>query len=169
MADVSVHQGDLTAWVVDAIVNAANNDLILGSGLAGAIARRGGPSIQAECQAHGSIEVGQAAITGAGDLPAKFIIHQASMGVGKRVTEQSLRSSTVAAFQLAEDNGLASIAFPATGTGVGGFDMRRCAEIMIGEAQRFLAAAENVRDVLFVLFDEDAREVFQQVADATFA
>ena len=169
MVDVSVHQGDLTAWDVDAIVNAANNDLILGSGLAGAIARRGGPSIQAECHAHGPIEVGQAAITGAGNLPARFIIHQASMGVGQRVTEESLRSSTVAAFELAEEKKLTSIAFPATGTGVGGFDMRRCAEIMIGEAKQFLAAAKNVRDVHFVLFDDDAREVFQQVADATFA
>ncbi|MHC4985760.1 MAG: macro domain-containing protein [Planctomycetota bacterium] len=168
MADVSVHQGDLTAWDVDAIVNAANNDLALGSGLAGAIARRGGPSIQAECNAHGPIEVGQAAITGAGDLPARFIIHQASMGIGKRVTEQSLRSSTAAALELAEGKGLTSIAFPATGTGVGGFNMRRCAEIMIAEAKRFLATAKNVRDVHFVLFDEDARDVFQQVADTVF-
>ena len=168
MADVSVHQGDLTAWEVDAIVNAANNDLVLGGGVAGAIARRGGPSIQAECHAHGPIEVGQAAITGAGDLPAKFVIHQASMGIGKRVTEESLRSSTAAALQLAEEKKLASVAFTATGTGIGGFDIRRCAEIMIGETKRFTGSAKNVRDIHFVLFDEDARDVFQQVADAVF-
>lgn len=168
MADVTIHQGDLTAWDVDAIVNAANNDLVLGGGLAGAVARHGGPSIQAECKAHGPIEVGQAALTGAGDLPARHVIHQASMGIGKPTTEDSLRSSTAACLQLAEENALTSIAFPATGTGIGGFDIRRCAEIMLTEAKAFAAAAKSVRDIHFVLFDDDARDVFQDVANELF-
>ena len=110
MINISIHQGDLTAWRVDAIVNAANNDLILGGGLAGAIARRGGPTIQQACYAHGPIDVGQAALTTAGDLPARFVIHQASMALGQAPTEESLRRSTAAALALAEEHELASIA-----------------------------------------------------------
>ena len=168
MADVTIHQGDLTAWDVDAIVNAANNDLVLGGGLAGAVARHGGPSIQAECKAHGPIEVGQAAMTAAGDLPARHVIHQASMGIGKPTTEDSLRSSTAACLQLAEDNGLASIGLPATGGGIGGFDIHRCAEIMLTEAKTFAATAKSVQDIHFVLFDDDAHDVFHDVADKLF-
>lgn len=168
MLTVSVHQGDLTAWQVDAIVNAANNDLVLGGGLAGAIAAHGGPAIQAECTAHGPVEVGQAAMTGAGDLPAKHVIHQASMGIGAQPTEQSLRSSTAACLAMAETNGLTSIAFPATGTGIGGFDMAGCARIMMAEVAAFSESARNLTDVHFVLFDEDARAIFQTVADDLF-
>jgi len=164
MLNVSVHQGDLTAWQVDAIVNAANSDLVLGSGLAGAIARRGGPSIQRECKAHGPIQVGQAAITGAGDLPAKHVIHQASMGIGQLTDEDSLRRSTAAVLALAEQHGLSSVAFPATGTGVGGFDMQRCAEVMMDAVRAHAGQAKSLTDVHFVLFDEDAREIFQTVA-----
>ncbi|MHC4562462.1 MAG: macro domain-containing protein [Planctomycetota bacterium] len=163
-----IHQGDLTAWEVDAIVNAANNDLILGGGLAGAIARRGGPTIQAECSARSPIAVGGAAITGAGDLPAKHIIHQASMALGSATTEQSLRESTAAALALADNNDIRSIAFPAIGTGIGGFDTRRCAEVMLREVKTFMASAESIVDVDFVLLDEPTRAVFQDVADALF-
>lgn len=168
MINVTIHQGDLTAWRVDAIVNAANSDLILGGGLAGAIARRGGPGIQQECTAHGPIEIGQAAMTGAGDLPAKHVIHQASMGIGVLTTDRSLQESTAAALRLADQNGLKSVAFPATGTGVAGFDMRRCAEIMLGEVKAFRRSAHSVTDVHFVLLDAAAREIFEEVADGLF-
>ena len=104
MTRIHIEQGDLTSCGVDAIVNAANNDLVLGGGLAGAIRRRGGPAIQAECDAHGPVRVGQAALTGAGELPARYVIHQASMALGGRTTEKSLRDSTRAVLRIAEEN-----------------------------------------------------------------
>ena len=90
MTNIHVEQGDLTTVAVDAVVNAANNDLQLGGGLAGAIRRKGGPAIQKECDEHGPVAVGEAAITGAGELPAKFVIHQASMRLGGPTTPAGL-------------------------------------------------------------------------------
>ena len=167
MAVIHIRQGDLTACAVDAVVNAANNDLQLGGGLAGAIRRRGGPSIQQECDRHGAVEVGQAAITGAGNLPARFVIHQASMRLGGRTTADALRRSTRAVLALAEKHGLKTLAFPATGTGIAGFPLRDCARIMLAEVREHLARGSGLTDVHFVLFDEAARKVFQDVYDET--
>ena len=169
MAEIHIRQGDLTACEVDAIVNAANNDLVLGGGLAGAIRRKGGPTIQAECDAHGPVEVGGAAVTGAGDLPAKFVIHQASMHLGGRTTADALRRSTARVLELAEENGIRTLAFPATGTGIAGFDLRECARIMLEEVRNHLAAGTNLTDVHFVLFDEPSRATFQQALDTSRA
>jgi len=163
MTNIHITQGDLTSYETDAIVNAANNDLILGGGLAGAIRRKGGPSIQRECDAHGPVAVGQAAITGAGDLPARYVIHQASMSLGGRTTAESLKSSTRAVLELAEKHKLKTIAFPATGTGIAGFDLRKCAEIMLRTVAEHVAGPTSLTDVYFVLFDKAACEVFQQV------
>ena len=91
MTNIHIEKGDITGYEVDAIVNAANSDLALGGGLAGAIARRGGPEIQADCDRHGPVAVGGAAITTAGRLPAKYVIHQASMRLGEKTTAESLR------------------------------------------------------------------------------
>lgn len=165
MTNIHIERGDLTACEVDAIVNAANNDLMLGGGLAGAIRRAGGPSIQAECDAHGPVDVGGAAITGAGGLPAKFVIHQASMRLGGRTTADALRRSTARVLELAEENGVRTLAFPATGTGIAGFDLRECAKIMLEEVRAHIAVGTNLMDVHFVLFDEAARAVFQEVLD----
>jgi O-acetyl-ADP-ribose deacetylase (regulator of RNase III) len=147
-------------------VNAANNDLVLGGGLAGAIRRKGGGEIQAECDAHGPVQVGEAAITTAGRLPAKHVIHQASMRLGGRTTAEALRSSTRAVLKLAEQNDLRTLAFPATGTGIAGFDMRHCAEIMLDEVRKHIDAGTRLTDVHFVLFDDKARGVFQDVNEA---
>ncbi len=163
MTRIHIEQGDLTAREVDAIVNAANNDLQLGGGLAGAIRRKAGPTVQAECDRHGPVKVGEAAITGAGDLPARFIIHQASMRLGGRTTDESLRSSTAAVLALAEAHGVRTLAFPATGTGIAGFPMDRCARIMLGEVRRHVAAGSSLTDVHFVLFDAAACETFRRV------
>ena len=167
MTEIHVQLGDLTKSAVDAIVNAANNDLVLGGGLAGAIRRAAGPTVQEECNAHGPVRVGQAAITGAGNLPAKFVIHQASMRLGGRTTAEALRRSTAAVLALAEQNGVRTLAFPATGTGIAGFDPGRCAEIMLDEVRRHSAGATALTDVTFVLFDDRARTVFQDVLDRT--
>ena len=164
MAKIHIEQGDLTAKKVDAIVNAANNDLMLGGGLAGVIARKGGPTIQQECDRHGPVRVGEATITGGGELPARFVIHQASMALGGRTTAENLRRSTAAVLELAEKHGLRTLAFPATGTGIAGFDLRRCAEIMLEEVRRHLERPSSLTDVYFVLYDDQAYNQFLQEA-----
>ncbi|MHC4983270.1 MAG: macro domain-containing protein [Planctomycetota bacterium] len=163
MTRIHVEHGDITTYEVDAVVNAANNDLALGGGLAGAIARRGGPEIQAECSRHGPVKVGEAAVTTAGRMPAKYVIHQASMRLGGETTAENLRKSTQAVLSLAEENDIKTIAFPATGTGIAGFPMGKCAEIMLEEVQKHVAGETKLTDVYFVLFDAEAQRVFENV------
>jgi O-acetyl-ADP-ribose deacetylase (regulator of RNase III) len=160
---IVIEQGDLTEAEVDAIVNAANNDLQLGGGVAGAIRRKGGPAIQEGCNRIGSIAIGEAAITTGGKLKARHVIHAASMQLGGRTTAESLRASTRNSLARAAEKGIRSVAFPAVGTGIAGFSMRQCAEIMLDEAVRHLKGKTSIAQVRFVLFDSDAREVFEQV------
>ena len=163
---IIIQKGDITEVTVDAIVNAANNDLLLGAGVAGAIARKGGESIQKECKAIGSIPVGFAAITGAGKLKSKYVIHAASMGLGgMRTTAKSLKTSTAHSLRLAAEHGLKTIAFPAVGTGVSGFPMEECAEIMLREAAEHLSQDTSLETVYFILFDEASRGVFAATHD----
>ena len=169
MIRITLREGDLTDQAVDAIVNATNSDLLLGSGVAGAIARRGGPTIAAECAAHGPIPVGAAAITGGGALPARYVIHAAGMALGGPATPESVESALRAALECAVAAGLRTVAVPAIGAGVGGLALQRCAEISIGTARRFAeekgdtAALEEIR---FVLLGEPAYRVFEMVNDA---
>ena len=164
---ILIQQGDLTEMDVDAIVNAANNDLILGAGVAGAIARKGGESIQRECDEIGSIPVGYAAITGGGKLKARHVIHAASMSLGGvRTTAKTLRTSTAHSLRLAAERNLKSIAFPAIGTGVSGFPMDECAQIMLAEALQHLKGETSLDAIHFVLFDAASREVFQSAFEA---
>jgi O-acetyl-ADP-ribose deacetylase (regulator of RNase III) len=161
--EIIMIQGDITEMDVDAIVNAANNDLKLGAGVAGAIRRKGGPSIQEECDRIGRIPVGEAAVTGGGELKARYVIHAASMSLGSSTTEESLRLSTRNSLLRGHKKGLKSMAFPAIGAGIGGFPVKRCAEIMIGEVRQFLQRPTSLEKVYFVLFGEDTHEVFQTV------
>ena len=151
---------------VDAIVNAANTELVLGSGVAGAIYRRGGEVIQKECDAHGPVELGGAALTTGGSLPARFVIHAAAMRPGGAVNEDSLRGATRHSLEVARERKLRSIAFPAIGTGVGGFPVQRCAEIMLAEARAHLAGDTTLEEIHFVLYGEPALRVFEMVNDA---
>jgi O-acetyl-ADP-ribose deacetylase len=160
---VTVRQGDLTEASTDAIVNAANNDLQLGAGVAGAIRRKGGPAIQEECDRIGPLPLGEAAITSGGQLRAKHVIHAASMRLGGRTSEENLRSSTRNSLLRAQEKGLRSIAFPAVGTGIAGFAMERCAEVMLNEVRAHLSGATSVERVEFVLFDDAALQVFRRV------
>ena len=160
---IEIQQGDLTEMNTDAIVNAANNDLQLGGGVAGAIRRKGGPKIQAECDEIGMIPVGGAAITSGGDLKARHVIHAASMELGGRTSAQDLRSSTAHSLRIAAQNGLKSIAFPAVGTGIAAFPVRECAEIMLREAAKHLEGPTSVEKIYFVLFDRDALKTFEEV------
>ena len=159
---IQIQHGDLTEMDVDAIVNAANNDLILGAGVAGAIHRKGGEQIQRECNEIGSIPVGYAAITGGGKLKARYVIHAASMGLGGvRTTAKTLRTSTAHSLRLAAERNLKTIAFPAIGTGVSGFPMNECAQIMLEEAVRHLRGETSLETVYFILFDSASRDIFQ--------
>ncbi len=158
---IVIATGDLVEQSVDAIVNAANNDLVLGAGVAGAIRRRGGPEIQRECDAHGPIDVGKAAITGAGELPAQHVIHAASMALGGRTTRHSLKSSMDDSFRLAREHGVRTIAIPAVGTGVAGFPIDECARVMAGSLRDALTAGWQPLEVRFVLFSDEARLAFE--------
>lgn len=158
---VTLRQGDLTDAKVDAIVNAANNDLQLGGGVAGAIRRKGGPEIQAECDRIGTIALGEAAITGGGKLKARHVIHAASMRLGGRTSEQHLRASTRNSLKRAAEAGLKSIAFPAIGTGIAGFPIDRCATVMLEEIRAHLRDATSLEHVELVLFDAPALAAFE--------
>ena len=158
---IQVIKGDITNMDTDAIVNAANNHLWMGAGVAGAIKRKGGQIIEDEAMRQGPVEVGQAVLTTAGNLKAKYVIHAAGMGQDLRTDEAKIRAATANSLRLAEEKGLESIAFPAIGTGVGGFPMDRAAEVMIDEAKKFLAQATHLKRVVFVLFDDYSYQIFQ--------
>jgi O-acetyl-ADP-ribose deacetylase len=162
-SEITVRQGDLTEAKVDAIVNAANNDLILGGGVAGAIRKKGGPAIQNECDRIGPIALGEAAITGGGNLAAKHVIHAASMCLGQPTSEENLRKATHNSLLRAGEKGLKSIAFPAIGTGIAGFPMDRCAEVMLAEVRDYQNGPAPLERVEFVLFDNPSLAVFERV------
>ena len=159
-------EGDITDQPVDAIVNAANTRLRLGSGVAGAIREKGGPSIQEECDAIGSVALGGAAVTGAGRLPARHVIHAAAMHPGGGADEESVREAARSAFRLADELGLRTLAMPAIGAGVGGFPMQRCAEVLLAEARAHLRGKTSLEEIRFVLFGEPSYRVFEMVQDA---
>jgi O-acetyl-ADP-ribose deacetylase len=163
---ITLVEGDLTEQAVDAIVNAANSDLRLGAGVAGAIREKGGPSIQAECDRHGPIRVGEAAVTGAGDLPARYVIHAAGMSPGGRADEDSVRSAARHSFALASERGCTVIAVPAIGAGIGGLPPQRCAEVLLEEARAHLNGDTGLKEIRFVLFGEPMYRVFESVKDA---
>jgi O-acetyl-ADP-ribose deacetylase (regulator of RNase III) len=153
---IALLQGDLTEMDVDAIVNAANNDLQLGGGVAGAIRRKGGEAIQRECDAIGSIPIG-----GAARLRARYVIHAASMQLGGTTTARALRSSTAHALRVAAEKGLRTIAFPAVGTGIAGFPIPECARIMLLEVVEHLKKPTSLEKIYFVLFDAQALSEFE--------
>lgn len=155
-------KGDITEVEVDAIVNAANNELILGGGVAGAIGRKGGPRIQEECDRIGPIRLGEAAVTTAGNLKAYYVIHAASMEMGEQTTAKNLRSSTRNSLLRAEEKGFKTIAFPALGTGIAGFSMEECANIMISEVLEHLKSRTSLEKIYFVLFDDAALKTFEE-------
>ena len=162
-AKVVMTQGDLTEMETDAIVNAANNDLQLGGGVAGAIRRKGGDIIQKECDDIGTIPVGGAAITSGGNLKARYVIHAASMQLGGPTTALALRTSTAYSLRIASGKSLKTIAFPAVGTGIAGFPMKECAGIMLREVAEHLGRGSSLEKVHFVLFDSRALKTFENV------
>ncbi len=163
---IVTRQGDLTESGCEAIVNAANTDLILGAGVAGAIRTRGGPQIQTECDQIGPIALGEAAITTGGNLRTRYVIHAAGMHLGGRATERSLRDATRNSLKRATEKGITSVAFPAIGTGVAGFPIKRCAEVMLEEIRDYLEKQSLPERVEMVLFDQAALTAFEQALKA---
>lgn len=163
MGAISLCQGDITDLDVDAIVNAANNHLWMGAGVAGAIKRAGGQEIEDEAVKKGPIPVGEATVTGAGRLKAKHVIHAAAMGQDLRTDADKIRAATRNSLLRAEELKLRSIAFPALGTGVGGFSLTEAARIMIGVVRDHLVHSSFPQEVIFALRGEEAFKAFDQV------
>jgi len=163
---LEIAEGDITQADTDAIVNAANNHLWMGAGVAGAIKRAGGPEVEREAVAKGPIPVGSAVETTAGNLPHKYVIHGAVMGQDLRTDESLIAETTKSCLQLADRLGLGSLALPAFGTGVGGFPLDDCATIMVREVTDFATSAQSLRRVVFVLFGDAAFMAFRRAASA---
>lgn len=161
---IEIVDDDIAAQTTDAIVNAANNAFWMGSGVAGAIKSRGGKSIEDEAMAQGPVEPGECVLTAAGRLQAKHVIHAAVMGQDLETSATLIETATRNALRLAESRGLASIALPAFGTGVGGFPVEECARVMIDTVEKHARVARSLRLVRFVLFGQTAYGAFERVA-----
>lgn len=160
--EIQVVTGDITGQDTSALVNAANNHLWMGGGVAGALKKKGGEVIEEEAVALGPVAVGSAVITGAGALTARYVIHAAVMGQDLHTDERKVRDATRSALSLAGERGIDSVSLPALGTGVGGFSVHHCARVMIEEAVLFLSANPKTRVVRFVLFDAATTKVFEE-------
>jgi O-acetyl-ADP-ribose deacetylase (regulator of RNase III) len=156
---LEVVEGDIALLEVDAVANAANDHLWMGAGVAGALKRAGGDEIEREAVALGPVEVGTAVATGAGSLPAKHVIHGAVMGQDLRTSADLVRRTTKSCLELADELGVGSLALPAFGTGVGGFPLEECAEIMVGEARVY--EPHSLERVVFAVYGDEARRAFE--------
>lgn len=166
---IILQQGDITDFEGDALVNAANTRLILGAGVAGAIRKKGGSSIQEECNSIGSIDLGEAAITSGGLLKVRYVIHGASMHLGGRTTESSLRKTVVNCLLRGVECKSKTIAFPAIGTGIAGFPLEMCANIMLEEIEKFLNLKNhNYESITLYLFSERDYSKFKIVFEKYF-
>jgi O-acetyl-ADP-ribose deacetylase (regulator of RNase III) len=166
---IEILQGDITDQECDAIVNAANNHLWMGAGVAGAIKRKGGEKIEHEAVAQGPVEIGKAVITSGGKLKAKYVIHAAVMGQDLHTDAVKIQTATRSTLQLAEQKHISSLNFPALGTGVGGFSIFHCAKIMITETIEFLMQSIHLRHVRFVLFDKPIFDAFEEELKLQFS
>jgi O-acetyl-ADP-ribose deacetylase (regulator of RNase III) len=153
-------KGDITELAHDAIVNAANSQLVLGGGVAGAIRRKGGPEIQKQCDKIGGTFVGGAVTTTAGNLKAKFVIHAVGPIMGEGDEDNKLRNATVNSLKQADKNKLKSIAFPAISTGIFHFPAKRCAKIMLEAIIEYLKGRTEIQKITMCLFDDEMFSVF---------
>lgn len=163
---LEIVQGDITAQKADAIVNAANNHFWMGSGVAGAIRRRGGEEIEAEAVRLGPVEPGRSVTTSAGRLDCRYVIHAAVMDQDMLTDAGIIASATASALAEADRLKLNSIAFPALGTGVGGFPVAECARLMIDATLAHHRRHEYPSSVTFVLFDSVAATAFRTALSA---
>ena len=152
--------GDIIQQTTDAIVNAANSRLIHGGGVAGAIVRKGGMSIQLESFKKAPVPVGQAVITGAGKLKCKYVIHAVGPRMGEGDEDEKLKNATLNCLRVAEENTLSSITFCAISTGIFGYPMDRCANIMLANTFNHLKGQTGLKEVVFCLYDQKAYDIF---------
>ncbi len=158
---VLVERGDITDWEVDAIVNAANSTLAMGTGVAGSMKRKGGVIIEEEAMRQGPVEVGEAVLTTAGNLPATHVIHAAAMGPDLKTDASKISAATRSALQLADKRRITSLAFPALGTGVGGFPPAAAADAMVSTVLDHLrSGGSSLQRVIFVLYQDEAYKAF---------
>ena len=161
MEKIKLVKGDITEISADAIVNAANAHLQMGGGVAGAILRKGGRSIQDECNKIGFTPVGHAVITGGGNLKAKYVIHAVGPRMGEGDEDNKLLNVTLNSLKIAQKQGLNSIVFPAISTGIFGYPLDKCANIMLETTKEFLAKNSIPKEVIFCLYDNTAYRTFE--------
>lgn len=162
---IKLVEGNIALLDVEAVVNAANKNLILGAGVAGAIRKFGGPSIQEECNKIGPIKTGEAVITGGGNLKAKWVIHAVGPVYGEGQEEDKLRNAILNSLKVASDKKIKSIAFPAISTGIYGFPIEKCSKIMLKVAMEFLEKNDHPQEIVFCLYGEEAYSVFEKSMD----
>jgi O-acetyl-ADP-ribose deacetylase (regulator of RNase III) len=161
VAEIEVRQADITKLEVDAIANAANTGLRHGGGVAGAISRAGGPSVQAESDERAPIDLGEAVETTAGDMPCRWVIHAATMELGGPTSAEIIRAATASTLAKADELGAKSLALVAFGTGVGGFPLGEAARIEVDEVRRHLDGDTGIERVVFAVRGDDAEEAFR--------
>jgi O-acetyl-ADP-ribose deacetylase (regulator of RNase III)/ADP-ribose pyrophosphatase YjhB (NUDIX family) len=161
--ELKIIQSDITTLASDAIVNAANNKLEMGGGVAGAIKRAGGSSIEEEAMKKGPIQIGGSVATGAGKLKARYVIHAATMGLDHKTDEKKIRSSCASALKVADGLKVKSVAFPALGCGVGGFPLKAAAKIMAQEVWKYLREeGSGLKEIVFCMRDKEAFDIFEK-------
>ena len=165
-ASIEVLDTDITRLAVDAIANAANTQLLHGGGVAGAIARAGGPQVDAESRRKAPIALGDAVETTAGDMPSRWVIHAATMHLGGPTSADIIRRATAATLWKAEELGAKSVALVAFGTGVGGFPLDEAAAIEVDEVRAHLASGSRLERVVFAVHGDAAREAFERALAA---
>jgi O-acetyl-ADP-ribose deacetylase (regulator of RNase III) len=166
MASVEVLDTDITQLAVDAIANAANTRLRHGGGVAGAIARAGGPKVDEESAAAAPIDLGEAVATSAGDMPSRWVIHAATMELGGSTSADIVRRCTAATLWKAEELGARSLALVAFGTGVGGFPVDEAAAIEVDEVRRHLDSGSRLERIVFAVRGAEAASAFERALAA---
>jgi O-acetyl-ADP-ribose deacetylase (regulator of RNase III) len=164
VAELAVEQADITKLDVDAIANAANSQLMHGGGVAGAIARAGGPELERESRERAPVPLGEAVETTAGDMPARWVIHAATMEQpGGRTNADVVERATRATLAKAEELGARSLGLVAFGTGVGGFPLAEAARIMVGVARSHEGDLERI---VFAVHGDDAERAFRAAVES---
>jgi O-acetyl-ADP-ribose deacetylase (regulator of RNase III) len=161
VAEVEIQQADITKLEVDAIANAANTQLRHGGGVAGAISRAGGPSVQAESDERAPIDLGDAVETTAGDMPSRWVIHAATMELGGPTSAEIIRRATASTLAKADELGAKSLALVAFGTGVGGFPLEEAARIEVEEVRRHLDSGSDLERVVIAVHGDEAEAAFK--------
>jgi O-acetyl-ADP-ribose deacetylase (regulator of RNase III) len=164
---IEVRDTDITRLEVDAIANAANTQLMHGGGVAGAISRAGGPSVDAESRTRAPIGLGDAVETGGGEMPCRWVIHAATMTLGGPTSASVIRRATASTLRVAEELGARSLALVAFGTGVGGFPVDEAARIEMQEVRAHLEAGSGLERIVFAVRGDIAREAFERALESS--